>query len=522
MNEEHRHEQNGEESGERSEERSENFSGAEGTESGANDPSEEVVQEHPDGEEEDVPAPHHFRKVNLLLTTVLLTIAITAILLGRLIGGELQARQAGSGDIPPPLPLDTIHAMTYRDQLRWGDNIGEVLSRNFTDGREIELLLPILGRMTDLRRIPVGTQMTIKRDELGLRSLVVRLPKQQEVYRIERTGRLLYTAERDTIPIDTLLARYHGTVTYSFYDSFLKAGGSAGLAVKFIEVFQFVYYFSSETRVGDSYSFIVEELWQEGKRIGYGDILAAEYINSQDTLTAVWLPMNGSEFGGEHFDRQGRSLRRNLLRVPFSAARVTSTYGFRKHPISGKIRFHAGVDLAADMGTPIVAAGSGVITRMGRNHPGYGNWIHIKHDRTGFETRYGHMKGFARGIRKGLRVKQGQVIGYVGMTGHATGPHLHYEVFRDSRRLNPLSVKGSPVKRLKGEALAEFLRNRFQPWSLALNTRGMLPGRQYQGPLPNDIDTLFAGPQEQEAKPDSSDAREELGTSEETVAGKRG
>lgn len=473
-------------------------------------------------EEEQAAAPHHVRRVNLLLSTMLLMLAVTLMLLGRVLGEVDRTRGLhAASDTIPPLPPDTISVSTYKDQLRWGDNIGEALSRNLTDEREIEEILPILGQMTNLRKIPVGTQLTIQRDELGLHSLAVRLPKQSEVFRLERSGHLNYNVERDTIPIDTLLARYNGRVTYSFYNSFLDAGGTAELAIKFIEVFQFVYYFSSETRVGDTYSFVVEELWQEGKRIGYDDILAAEYISGRDTLTAVWKPMNGSEFGGEHFDANGRSLRRNLLRVPFSAARVTSTYGVRRHPISGKIKFHAGVDLAADMGTPIVASGSGVITRVGRNHPGYGNWIHIKHNRTGFETRYGHMKGFARGIHKGMRVKQGQVIGYVGMTGHATGPHLHYEVFRDGRRLNPLSVKGSPVKQLTGDDLAEFLGGRFRTWALALNSPGFLPGRDYQGPLPDKIDSLFAGPKPHEAEVDTS-ATEEIASPREAVAKENG
>jgi murein DD-endopeptidase MepM/ murein hydrolase activator NlpD len=436
----------------------------------------------------------HLIRLNALTSVVAATLLVSSLLLVKSVWSALTSPPMQPPALADSLALDaeTLNVATYKDQLGWGDNLAGALSRNLTDDAEIEAVLPILGHLTDLRRIPVGTQLTLERDELGLRDLTVRLPKTQELLRLKRTGPLLYIAEIDTVPIDTLLVRYEGVVQSNFYDSFMGAGGSAELAVKFIEVFQFVHYFSSETRRGDSYSLIAEELWQEGKRIGYDDILVATYASRDDTLTAVWQPLSNDEFGGEHFDKTGRSLRRNLLRVPFSAARVTSTFGVRRHPISGRVRFHHGVDLGARMGTPIVAAGSGVITKIQWNHPGYGNWIHIKHDRTGFETRYGHMKAFASGMRRGLRVKQGQVIGYVGMTGHATGPHLHYEVFRDGRRLNPMRVKGSPVKQLKGKDLTHFLEDRYHPWSVRLRSRGILPNRHYQGPLPSELDALYS------------------------------
>jgi len=436
----------------------------------------------------------HFRRVNLLGMSLSVTILITVSLLWMRIAGA-----AGIVFFTAPVISDThsvaipdsIPVVTRKDRLTWGDNIASVLSRNLTDPEEMDVILPLLGNYTNLRKIPVETQLTISRDELGLKELVVRLPKSNERIHLDRTGRRLYAARVDTLPIDTLLVRFEGVVKSNFYDSFIETGGNAELAVKFIEVFQFVYFFASETRVGDRYSFIAEELWQEGKKIGYDDILVASYINQNDTLTAVWKPMKSSPRGGEHFDKDGKSLRRNLLRIPFSAARITSVYGVRKHPISGKIKFHHGVDLASKMGTPIVASGDGVVTIVGYNHPGYGIWLHIRHDRTGFETRYGHMSKIARGIKKGTRVRQGQVIGYVGMTGHATGPHLHYEVFRDGRRMNPLRIKGSPVQQLEGVELAEFIGTTYAEWELRLFSRGVLPAPQYQGPLPADVEAAL-------------------------------
>jgi len=456
------------------------------------------------GAEEEARNAVRLRRVNLLLGVLLATIAVSVGMLWGRVRMESSALHHNPDRTAGPVAAhspDTLSTTTFKDRLRWGDNLASALSRNATDPAELETILPILSHLTDLRRVPVGTRMTIERDELGLRSLVLRVPKQLQRVRLDRTGRLLYVARVDTIPVDTLLVRFEGVVNDNFYNSFLRSGGTPELAVKFIEVFQFVYYFSSETRPGDRFSMIAEELWQEGKRIGYDEVLAASYVNRGDTLTAVWLPMEGSEFGGEHFDGKGRSLRRALLRVPFSAARVTSTYGVRRDPITSKLRFHHGVDLAAKMGMPVIASGSGTVTHVGRNDPGYGNWIHIRHDHTGFETRYGHLSRFARGIRKGVHVRQGQVIGYVGMTGHATGPHLHYEVFRDGRRLNPLKMRASPIRQLKGEQFASFLREYYRPWKLRLANRGVLPGPQWYGPQPAKVVQALeqgAGTQEHE------------------------
>lgn len=387
--------------------------------------------------------------------------------------------------IPDTASGDTIETLV--DRLRWGDNLANVFYRHDLSPQEVNALLPVVDRHADLRSLKVGTRITMKRDAEGVVGLVMETPGTFELLHVTRTDPYTYLAAVEQLPVDTFMVKYEGTVTDNFYSSFLRAGGTPKLAVKFIEVFQFIYYFASETRRGDSYRILVEEIWQGGQRVDYGRILAAQYSSRGDTLTAVWQPVENSEFGGEYFDEQGFSFRRDLLRVPFPAARITSTFGIRRHPITGRVRMHHGVDLAAKMGTPVVAAGSGLVTRMGRGHPGYGNWVHIRHGRTGFETRYGHFRRIAPGIRRGVWVKQGDVIGYVGMTGHATGPHLHYEVFRDGRRLDPMRVKGSPVKKLEPSTREMFLTDRFYPSRLLLETPGMLPGDHFHGPRPEQL-----------------------------------
>ena len=147
-------------------------------------------------------------------------------------------------------------------------------------------------------------------------------------------------------------------------------------------------------------------------------------------------------------------MRRALLKTPVDGARISSGFGMRKHPIQGYNKMHRGVDFAAPRGTPIYAAGKGVIERIGPNG-GYGKYIRIRHNST-YKTAYAHMKGFAKGMKRGVRVKQGQVIGYVGSTGRSTGPHLHYEVLLDGKQVNPLKIKLPSGKSLKGADLEAF------------------------------------------------------------------
>lgn len=375
---------------------------------------------------------------------------------------------------------------TQRDRLCYGDHLAAVLRRNQVAEEDIEAVLPIVNHIISLKRIPARTEVALYQDTLGLKRVDLKTPQNEDVIVLERSTPLHYFAHREVIPADTILTVYNGEINSSVWDAIHRDGGNAELAVKFYEVFQFVYYFAVETRVGDQYRLIAEEIHRDGKKVGYGRILAAQYVSSKDTLTGVWGPFG--EEDGEHFNEKGMSFRRNLLRMPFPAAKITSAYGIRKHPVTGKVRMHHGIDVRAKHGTPVVAAGGGIVTRVGRNDPGYGNWVHVKHDK-GFETRYGHFSRIPRGIRVGTVVKQKQVIGYVGSTGHATGPHLHYEVFRNGKRINPMKVKSAPVMQLGSDELEVFLRDWYKPLRNRLEHPGLLPGDEFFGPEP----ALIAG-----------------------------
>ncbi len=382
-------------------------------------------------------------------------------------------------------PLPDVLEFTDSYTFRWGDNFGGVLRRFEVPAEQMTAISYLLQNTADIARIPVGTDMQVRMADSGLVRLVVSPPRSNLQYRVDRTGHMRFTAFIDTTDTDTFLVRYSGEIDLTLYGSFLEQGGTPELAVKYIEVFQFVHYFSSETRTGDQYNLIVEEVYMDGERFGFGKIMAAQYIQNHDTLTAVRLDDGTIAGGGEFFDASGQSFRRDLLRAPFPAARVTSTYGLRNHPISGDVRMHHGVDFGAAEGTPVAAAGSGIVTIVRRGNTGLGNWMHIVHDRSGFETRYGHFRAFANGIHEGGHVRQGQIIGYVGQTGYATGPHLHYETFRDGRRVNPLTLRGSPVQQLDEGHLPIFLQRTYRPWRVMLEQPGVYPnGNGFCGPLP--------------------------------------
>ncbi len=156
----------------------------------------------------------------------------------------------------------------------------------------------------------------------------------------------------------------------------------------------------------------------------------------------------------DYFDDRGQSARKALMRTPIDGARLSSGFGRRRHPILGYTKLHRGVDFAAPRGTPIYAAGNGVVVRSGRNGA-YGKYVRIRHN-SRYSTAYAHMRAIDRGARRGKRVKQGQIIGTVGTTGRSTGPHLHYEILAGGRRTNPMKVKMPPGRKLKGEALEDF------------------------------------------------------------------
>ena len=236
-------------------------------------------------------------------------------------------------------------------------------------------------------------------------------------------------------------------ILQSLYKSAMDQKIPVNTVIEFARIYGFQVDFQRDIRKQDSFQIMYEVLLDDkGKLIETGNILYANLKLSGEDNSLYYFDKNGSE---GHFDKNGKSIQKALMKTPINGARLSSSFGMRKHPIDGFNKMHRGTDFAAPMGTPIMASGNGVIKKAGWCGGG-GNCVVIKHNST-YETIYAHMSKFAKGIRSGVRVKQGQTIGYVGSTGKSTGPHLHYEVVVNGKKINSQTLKLPSGKILKGD-----------------------------------------------------------------------
>jgi murein DD-endopeptidase MepM/ murein hydrolase activator NlpD len=254
-------------------------------------------------------------------------------------------------------------------------------------------------------------------------------------------------------PLETSERTLRGTVDSSLYVAVNAAGGTDRLAVELADVFKYDIDFVNQVRPGDHFVVAHEQQYQDGRFVRDGDILAAEFVNAGKSYRAVrYAGPNGR---ADYYTPDGRPVRKAFLRYPVDYARISSGFSLaRRHPVLNRVRAHKGIDFAAPTGTPIKAAGAGRIVSRGRNG-GYGNVIVLAHS-GGVTTLYGHMSRFAKGLSVGDRVQQGQVIGYVGMTGLATGPHVHYEYRINGVHKDPARVTMPKADPIPASLMADF------------------------------------------------------------------
>ena len=273
-----------------------------------------------------------------------------------------------------------------------------------------------------------------------------------DIYEVTREGDR-YVASKKEIILDRHLTRVEGKIESTLLDAIEKAGEGDRLALAFADIFAWEIDFHNDPRKGDRFKILVEKLYKDGQFIRYGNILAATYDTSSQEYRGFYFKGPGGREG--YYDEKGRSLEKSFLRSPLKFTRITSGYSRRRrHPILGGYHPHLAVDYAAPPGTPIRAVGDGRVVFRGWNR-GYGKQITIKHG-NGYTTYYGHLSRYARGIKKGKWVKQKQIIGYVGSTGLATGPHLDYRISRNGKFLDPLKMKSPPISSIRRQQLADF------------------------------------------------------------------
>ena len=246
-------------------------------------------------------------------------------------------------------------------------------------------------------------------------------------------------------------------MTDSLFGAGARAGVPRGVMARMANLFLYDVDFVRDVQVGDRFEIVYEALLDaDGEEVGAGEIVfaAMTWRGGREAKGYYRFARDDAEGDAVYFDAGGASARRLLMKTPIEGARVTSRFGPRRHPTLGYTKAHKGVDFGARSGTPVMAAGDGTVARAGR-FGSYGNYLLIRHA-NGYETAYAHLRGFARGVRKGARVRQGDVVAFVGSTGRSTGPHLHYEVRADGRHVNPETLEVARGETLAGTALAAF------------------------------------------------------------------
>ena len=325
---------------------------------------------------------------------------------------------------------------------------GDTLERIFRDEGLAPSELAALRADPDLRRridrIVPGDELRLRIDDGRLLAFERRLSA-TETLRAERAPDGSLRSELRVDPLEHSLRTTGAVIEGSLFKSADLAGISDATAFKIAGIFRWDIDFVLDIRPGDRFDLTYETLSQDGVPVGDGELLAVQFINQGQTYRAVrWTPPGGTP---DYFTPDGRSLRKAFLRAPLEFSRVSSRFNlYRRHPILNRMRAHRGVDYAAPIGTPVRAAGGGRVAFVGIKG-GYGNVIEIVHP-GGVRTVYGHLSRFSRGLRSGTVVEQGRVIGHVGMTGLATGPHLHYEYLQNGVHKDPQKVplpKAEPV-----------------------------------------------------------------------------
>jgi murein DD-endopeptidase MepM/ murein hydrolase activator NlpD len=358
----------------------------------------------------------------------------------------------------PPQPVDaTAASKPTGEEIAFTVRRRDTLERIF---RRLKLSLDDLGSMLRLprvrrsfRHIRPGDKVTVVHDDGAVESLSRRISETQ-VLSVTR-GDDGFSAEVITTPIETKLAYAGGTVESSLFVAARAAGVSPETILRMANnIFGWDIDFALDIRPGDRFNMVYEQKYRDGQYIGDGRILAAEFVNDGDTYSAVRYTSEDGKID-DYFTPEGRSVRRQFLRAPVDFTRISSNFNLRRrHPILHIVRPHQGVDYAAPIGTRIKAAGDGRVGFVGWKG-GYGRVIILEHG-AGISTLYGHMSRFVRGLHRGERVKQGQTVGYVGRSGAATGPHLHYEYRINGVHRNPRTVKLPDAAPLPARYMADF------------------------------------------------------------------
>lgn len=360
----------------------------------------------------------------------------------------------GSANMDAALPP----TITVTRHARRGDTLHRILIKSGANESEAADAIAALRKVYNPRTLAIGDAVKVTFDRLSgqktgqLISVKVD-PGSDYVVHAARTGEDSFAAAKHRKALVTTLVRVAGTIDSSLYGAAADTGLAPETIRQLVHLFSWDVDFQRDIQPGDTFDVAYERVTDKGGAfVRAGDVVYAELTLGGVRYTVYrFKPAHGRP---GYYDGAGKSVKKALLRTPLNAIHITSGFGLRRDPILGFTRKHKGVDFGAPIGTPIYAAGNGVVEVRRWEH-GYGRYIRIRHDKI-HETAYAHLSRYAKGLHRGEHVHQGQVIGYVGESGRATGPHLHYEVLVRGRQVNPMTVKFASGTALAGRELRRF------------------------------------------------------------------
>ena len=334
-------------------------------------------------------------------------------------------------------------------KIEIGETFDSILQNYSIRKKEIEILKNSLSEKVNLDKLKENQNLyiTIDQSENSVKKFTYKISNKERIVLTKNFDNQFYDKKVILTKLKKQISYHENIILQSLYKSASEKEIPANIIIEFARIYGFQVDFQRDIRKKDKFQIMYEVFVDEKKKIiETGNILFANLILSGEDNSLYYFDQQGSR---GHYDKSGKSIQKALMKTPINGARLSSPFGMRKHPIDGFNKMHKGTDFAAPMGTPIMASGSGTVKKAGWCGGG-GNCVVIKHNST-YQTIYAHMSKFAKGVRSGVRVKQGQTIGYVGSTGKSTGPHLHYEVLINGKRVNSQTLKLPSGKILKGQ-----------------------------------------------------------------------
>ena len=348
----------------------------------------------------------------------------------------------------------------YNHKIKSGENFNNILESYLIDIDEINILKKNLIKKININKLNTNQkiQITIDQTNNKIKEFIFEISNTEKIYLSRENANKDFSQKILTLKLDKKIIYKENIIKQSLYKAAIDQKIPPNIIIEFARIYGFQVDFQRDIRKLDKFQIMYEILTDKDNKVTEtGNILFANLKLSGQDNSLYYFDKKKNE---GHYDKNGKSIQKALMKTPINGARLSSSFGMRKHPIDGFNKMHRGTDFAAPKGTPIMASGNGIVKKVGWCGGG-GNCVKIKHNST-YETVYAHMSKFARGIKSGVRVKQGQTIGYVGSTGKSTGPHLHYEVIVNGKKVNSQTLKLPSGKVLKGKDRQMFETNKIK------------------------------------------------------------